>query len=178
MPKTRIQKVEILKKISEKMQKSKSLYFAKINKLTVNDSQHLRGELRKENSEFIVAPKTITNIALKDSNLTQVDAKNYEGQMALVLAYGDEVIPAKIIAKFQKESKENAEKIQLVGGLLEGREITAADTIQLANMPGRLELYAQLVGSLNAPVSGFVNVLAGNLRGLVCVLKAIEESKA
>lgn len=178
MPKTRIQKEDILKKISEKVQKSKSLYFAKIDRLTVSDSQFLRQELRKENSEFVVAPKTITNIALKNSKIDQVDAKKYDGQIAMVFAYGDEVIPAKVIAKFQKESKENAEKIKLTGGLLEGRAVTAADMKQLADMPSKLELYAKLVGSLNAPVSGFVNVLAGNLRSLVYVLKAIEEKKA
>jgi len=45
----------------------------------------------------------------------------------------------------------------------------------LANIPGKQELLAKLVGSLNSPVSGFVNVLAGNLRGFVQVLKAMSE---
>jgi len=48
---------------------------------------------------------------------------------------------------------------------------------KLPGLPSKNELYAKLVGSLNAPVSGFVNVLAGNLRGLVNVLKAVQESK-
>jgi large subunit ribosomal protein L10 len=49
---------------------------------------------------------------------------------------------------------------------------------QLANLPGRTELYAKLVGSLNAPITGLVNVLHGNLRGLVYVLDQYAKSKA
>ena len=47
-----------------------------------------------------------------------------------------------------------------------------------AALPSRDELLARMVGSINAPVSGFVNVLAGNLRGLVQVLNSIKEQKA
>ncbi|EKE18810.1 MAG: hypothetical protein ACD_9C00226G0001, partial [uncultured bacterium] len=48
----------------------------------------------------------------------------------------------------------------------------------LAKIPSKEQLLGQLVGTLNAPISGFVNVLAGNLRGLVQVLNAVKEQKA
>jgi len=47
----------------------------------------------------------------------------------------------------------------------------------LSELPSRQELYTKMVGSLKAPISRIVNVLAGNLRGLVCVLKAIGDKK-
>ena len=47
----------------------------------------------------------------------------------------------------------------------------------LAKLPSKEELLGQLVGTLNAPISGFVNVLAGNLRGLVTVLQAVADKK-
>ena len=51
------------------------------------------------------------------------------------------------------------------------------ETIQTyALLPGREELYAKLVGSVAAPISGMVNVLSGNLRGLVQILKGYKES--
>ncbi|MBT3539450.1 hypothetical protein HN481_04990 [Candidatus Parcubacteria bacterium] len=49
---------------------------------------------------------------------------------------------------------------------------------ELSKLPSKDELLAKMVGSLNAPVSGFVNVLAGNLRGLVSVLNNIKDAKA
>jgi large subunit ribosomal protein L10 len=174
MPKTRIQKNNALKKISEKIGRSKSVYFAKYSKLTVADSGKLRTALRNENSEFVVAPKTITNLALTENKLDVVDTKKFEGQMAVVFGYDDEVTPAKILNKFKKE---NENKIEFLGGILDGKFYSSQEVAQLAELPGKTELLAKLVGSLNSPISGFVNVLAGNLRNLVYVLKAIEETK-
>jgi large subunit ribosomal protein L10 len=67
--------------------------------------------------------------------------------------------------------------MQLVAGILEGKFVNAEAVNRLAALPTKQQLLGQLVGTLNAPVSGFVNVLAGNLRGLVTVLGAIKEKK-
>ena len=56
--------------------------------------------------------------------------------------------------------------------------ISEKEVMALAALPSREELLAKLVGTINAPVSGFVNVLAGNIRGLMTVLKGIADSKA
>ena len=69
------------------------------------------------------------------------------------------------------------ENLKIVGGILGTKELTAEEVQALAKLPSKEELLAKLVGTLNAPVSGFVNVLAGNLRGLVNVLKAVADSK-
>jgi large subunit ribosomal protein L10 len=61
---------------------------------------------------------------------------------------------------------------------MEGAVLSAKEVTALAQLPSKLELRGQLVGTLAAPMSGFVNVLAGNLRGLVYALNAIAESKA
>jgi large subunit ribosomal protein L10 len=64
-----------------------------------------------------------------------------------------------------------------LGGVLENKMISSKDVVSLAALPDKEELLGKLVGSINAPVFGFVNVLAGNLRGLVNVLKAVGDSK-
>jgi large subunit ribosomal protein L10 len=175
MPKSRVQKEEALKKISEKISRSRSVYFAKYSKLTVAESGNLRSALRKEGSELVVSPKTITNLALKENKLDVIDAKTLEGQMAIVFGYEDEVTPAKILDKFRKE---NENKIEFLGGILDGKFYSSSEVAQLAVLPGKTELLAKLVGSINAPVSGFVNALAGNLRNFAYVLKAIEQAKS
>jgi len=174
MPKTKKQKEEILEKLVKKIKDSKSIFFARYEKLTVNESETLRKNLRADNGEFLVAKKTLTDLALKESGLAGAEAKKLEGQTGLIFSHGDEVSALKIADKFRNDHEE---KFGFLGGFLEGRFICAEEVIRLAKLPSRQELYAKLVGSINAPVSGFVNVLAGNLRGLLYALKAIQEKK-
>jgi len=175
MPKNKIQKQEILRNLSEKFKKSKSVFFAGFNALTVKDNEILRDQFRKENSEYYVAKKTLMNLAFKDQ-ISNLNVREMDGKLAAIFSYEDEIAPAKIIANFRKE-KEKTDKIFFLGGILENKLLSKAEMEALSQLPSKPELYAKLVGSLNAPVSGFVNVLAGNLRGLVGVLKAISEKK-
>jgi large subunit ribosomal protein L10 len=174
MPKTREQKSEILRTLKEKIKKAKSIFFANYSGMTVEESERLRNGLRKQSSEFLVAKKTLINLALKDSKIEGVDAKNLDGQVALIMGYEDEIVPIKEADKFAKEKDA---KLKFLAGILDGKLVNAAEIKQLANLPSKTELYAKIVGSINAPVSGFVNALAGNLRNLVYALKAIEEKK-
>jgi len=174
MPKSREQKKEILESISRKIKDAKSIIFTKYSRLTVADSSILREELKKESSEFMIAPKTLANLALRENKIEGLDARKYEGQLGMVFGYEDAVAPAKIVDRFKKEHEG---KIEFIGGIIEKKVVGAAEVNELAKLPSRLELYANLVGSLNAPISGFANALAGNLRNLLYVLKAIEEKK-
>lgn len=176
MPKNKIQKQEILRNLSEKFKKSKSVVFAGFNALTVKDNEILRDQLRKENSEYYVAKKTLMNLAFKDQ-INDLNVRSMDGKLAAIFSYEDEIAPAKIIANFRKD-KEKTDKIFFLGGILENKLLSKAEMEALSQLPSKLELQAKLVGSLNAPISGFVNVLAGNLRSLVGALKAISEKKA
>jgi len=174
MPKTREQKKQILKGLTEKVEAAKSIIFAKINGLEVKDNEVLRKLLKAEKGEFFVAKKTLLNLALKEK-AEGLNARGLDGQIAAIFGYEDEVSPAKVLDKFKKNHEG---KIDFAGGILENKFITAAQVADLAKLPSKQELYAKLVGSINAPVSGFVNVLAGNIRNFVQVIKAIEEKKS
>jgi large subunit ribosomal protein L10 len=175
MPKTKIQKQVIFRDLSEKIKKSKSIVFAGFNALGVKDNENLRDQLGKENSEYYVAKKTLLNLALKENKI-EINPKDLGGKVAAVFSYEDEVASAKILGNFRKD-KEKAEKISFLGGILEGKFLNKEEVEALSKLPSKTELYGRLVGSLNAPISGFVNVMAGNLRGLVTVLKAIGDKK-
>ncbi len=174
MPKNKEQKKEILRDLDEKIKKSKSIVFATFDALEVKDNEELRNNLKKENGEYYVSKKTLLDLAFKNNSLSDIDIKNLPGKVAAVFAYEDQVSPAKVVFNFRKNHEG---KIDFVGGVLDGKMISKEDVENLAKLPSKQELYAKLVGSLNAPVSGFVNVLAGNLRGLVTVLKAIGDTK-
>lgn len=174
MPKTKEQKKNILADIEDKISRAKSVVFANFKGLGVKENEELRTKLKFENSEYYVAKKTLLGLAYKNKGIDSLDIDNFSGQVATVFGYDDEVAPAKIIDQFKKD---NQDKIDFIGGILEGKYIDAEKVGSLAKLPSKIELYAKLVGSINAPVSGLVNVLAGNLRNLVYVLKAIEEKK-
>ncbi len=176
MPKSKIQKQDILTSLTEKVKKSKSVVFAGFNAFGVKDNEALRAKLRAENSEYYVAKKTLLNRAFKDSNIEGLNTRGFDGKIATIFSYEDEVAPAKILGEFRKD-KEKADKIFFIGGILENKLISKEQVEALAKLPSKQELYAKLVGSMNAPVSGFVNALAGNLRNIVGVLKAISEKK-
>jgi len=174
MPKTKEQKRTILHELNDKVSRAKSIIFAKYNALTVKDNEDLRSKLRQENNEYYVAKKTLFGLALKDKQIAGLDIKKFEGQVAAIFGYEDEVSPAKIVGEFKKD-KEKESKIEFIGGILENKYIDASEVANLATLPSKKELYAKIVGSINAPVSGLVNALAGNIRNLVQVLKAVSE---
>ena len=174
MPKTREQKKEILRDLAEKVKKAKSVIFAKFDGLGVKENEDLRNKLKEEGNEYYVAKKTLLDLAFKDQGIKDLNIRDFEGKVAAIFGYEDEVAPARITGDFKKGTPD---KISFLGGILENKFISAETVETLSNLPGRKELYAKMVGSMKAPVSGFINVLAGNLRGLVCVLKAVKEKK-
>jgi large subunit ribosomal protein L10 len=175
MPKSKQEKKEIIKVLRDKLENSKSVVFVHFDKLPVKLNESLRKKLKDEGGEYYVAKKTLMDVAFQDAKIDSLSPRDLEGRVAAVFGYSDEVAPAKVLKDFQKENEEIS--LEFKGGILEGKFIQPTEVAALAEVPGRQELYARLVGSLNAPVSGFVNVLAGNLRSLLYALKAIEETK-
>lgn len=169
---TKDQKAKLIKDLAEKLKVSKAVVFSDYKGLKVKDMTLLRKELRAEGIDFQVLKKTLMNEAMKEAGI-EMDVKKLEGQIVIAVSSGDEVMAAKLIAKAAKAN----ENLKIVGGILGTKELSATEVNALAKLPTKEELLGRLVGTLNAPVSGFVNVLAGNLRGLVQVLKAVSEVK-
>lgn len=173
MAKTRAQKQETLDQLNDSFAKAKGVVFAKYMGLGVAELQQLRRDLRKENNELVVAKKTLIGLMLEKGGMPKEKASSLEGATAVVFGYGDEVSPAKVVAEFAKKH----EVVAFQGGILEGNYIEADKVLALSKIPSRQELLAKMVGSMKSPISGFVNVLGGNVRGLVQVLNQIKEKK-
>ena len=174
MAKSKIQKKETLNDLSDKIDKSKSVVFANFGSLTVKESEDIRKKIKSEGGEYFVAKKTLLDIAFKDKNIIGADIKSFGGRIAAVFGYKDEISSVKVMDNFRKTYKG---KIEFAGGILENKFINKEEVSALAKLPNKQELLAKLVGTMNAPVAGFVNVLAGNIRNFVQVLKSIEEKK-
>jgi large subunit ribosomal protein L10 len=172
MPKTRGQKEQAMQALTDAVKQSKSVVFANFQGLKVSESEELRRLCRKEGIEYLAAKKTLVAKALKDAGI-EGNPKSFVGAVSVVFGTLDEVAPAQILANFAKTH----EAVKLFGGILEGAFIDGAKVAELSKLPSKQQLLQRLVGTLNAPISGFVNVLAGNLRGLVTVLDAIKATK-
>lgn len=172
MAKTKQQKQEAVLSLTQGIKSAKGVVFANFQGLKVSESEELRRKCRAEKVSFLASKKTLLKKALAELGF-DVDAESFSGGVAAVMGLEDEVAPAKLIYDFAKTH----EVAKTFGGIFEGKFIDAAKVRELAMLPSKQELLAKLVGSLNAPVSGFVNVLSGNIRNLVNVLNNIKEAK-
>lgn len=173
MAKTRVQKEVKVQQLTDNVKNAKAAVFANFQGLTVSQTEELRAQCRENNIVITASKKTLLKRALSEGGF-DIDTKSFTGGVAAAFGMDDQVAPAKIIATFAKKH----ELVTIFGGILEGKFIDASKVKELSQLPSREQLYAQLVGTINAPISGFVTVLAGNLRGLVSVLNNIKEQKA
>lgn len=172
MPKNRAQKKVIMDELSLKFGKMKSAVFTSIAGYTMADADSLRAKGRKEGVEFMVAKKTLLVRSLKDAGVN-IDAGQFEGSILTAVGFQDEIAPAKLMAAFLK----GRDSMKIVAGVLEGKVVDASSVKTLAKLPSKQELLAKLVGTINAPLSGLVQVLAGTPRGFVRVLQSVADAK-
>ena len=120
----------------------------------------------------MVAKNTFIRIAAKEAGIEGLDAY-LEHNTAVAFSAEDPVAPAKILNDFSKDHK----ALEIKAGILDGKVIALDEVKALAELPSREELLAKLVGSMQAPISGLVNVLQGTIRNFVYTLEAVRQKK-
>jgi large subunit ribosomal protein L10 len=149
---------------------AKLTVMAKYQGLSVKELQSLRRAAREGGVTIKVIKNRLVRVALaQTANLKDVDTASLQGQLLYAVGAEDEVAPAQVLAKFAKEH----EALQMIGAIdAAGTLLAEADVKALASLPTKEQLRGILVGTLAAPLSGFVNVMAGNVRGVMNVLNA------
>ncbi|HPA25753.1 MAG TPA: 50S ribosomal protein L10 [bacterium] len=170
MPKSKLQKKKVLDNVSEKLNNSKSFIVSVFEKLPVKDDFALRKELKAEGANHEIVKKTLLRKVLAEKQINDLEGVDLIGNLAITTS-DDEVLGAKILAKFIK-GKEN---FKIVGGILDNQWLNSERIMALAKLPSKEELIAKTVWTIKAPLSGLVNVMAGNIRGLVNVLNSIKD---
>ncbi len=168
MSKPKIQKTKDLEELTAKLAQAKGAVFSDYRGTTVKDLDKFRKELRKENVFSKVYKITLLKKAMEQNGM-DASSVNYKTPVIMAMSNEDEVAAARIIRNLSKELK----TINILEGIVDKKVIGKAQVLALAELPGKQQLLSQLVGAINAPVSGFVNVLAGNIRGLINVFNAI-----
>jgi len=162
---TREQKRKIIEDLKEKIAKQKAMIFVDFAGLKVKDLSSLRKRIKAAGNELKIAKKTLLGLIFKKAGI-EIETKKLKGEIAVVFGYSDEISPAKIIWQFSQGNP----NLKILGGFFEKKFREAQDIVSLAQLPSKEELLAKLVGSISAPISNFINVLQGNIKGLIAVL--------
>lgn len=167
-------KHEIVADITALLGDAKMTVVAKYTGTTVKGMQSLRKSAVETGTSIRVVKNRLVKKALENSpTFKDTDVSLLTGQLLYAFNANDEVAPAQTLSAFNKTEK----TLEFVGAFTsDGLFIGPEDVKVLAALPSKDSLRAQLVGTLAAPLSGFVNVMSGNIRGVLNVLSARAES--
>lgn len=166
-----------LDEIKAKLADSKAVIVTNYAGLSVADQQSLRRSLTDAGGSFMVTKNNLVRLALTDNlgdSLPDKGTEGFTGQTATLFCLEDPITPAKALVKFIKDHDLPVIKL----GVMDGKILTATEVENLAKLPGKTELLGMLVGQLNAPISGFAQVLRANLQNLVFAVDAIKRQKS
>lgn len=165
--------IDMLEKVKGSIEASKGVFVVDYRGLTVKEAQELRRALREANAHMKVYKNNIVRIALNDAEMPNIDDM-LKGTCAYVFYEKDPVEAAKVL----KQEADKLKKMQILGGIADGKAITAEEALAYAELPSRDELLAKLVYVIGSPVSGIAQVCAGPARGLVTALQAVADKQA
>lgn len=165
-------KQQIVNEIKEAVQNSKSVTIVEYRGLNVEQVTDLRNQFRAANTSYKIYKNTMVALALQELGFEGYE-EYLKGPNGFVFSNEDMVQGPKITSEYAKKN----DKLVIKAGLLDGKILTSKEVEALAKLPSREVLVAMALGGLNAPISGFANVLQGVIRKLVYAVDAIKEKQ-
>jgi len=172
MPKTKAQKIAVVEGLMAKAKVAESMFILSTKGINPNEASELKIQLAELGAEYHLIKNSLFKLAVKQAELPE-SSYIAGGQNAIVFSQGNSTEVAKVLQKFIKTTQ----KAEFKGGYLDKKQMDSADVVLLATLPGKDQLIAQVLATINAPITGFVRVLAGNISGLLTVIDAYQQQK-
>lgn len=166
----KVQRVETLRRW---LQSASAAILTDYRGLNVGELAQLRARLREAGAEYRVVKNTLLQRAAQSLGIAALDPY-LEGPTAVAVSTADPLAPVRVLQEFIRTMR----KLEVKGGLVEGQVYTAAQVKALAELPGKPQLQAMVVGTLQAPIAGLLGALTGLQRNLVYALDEIRKQKA
>jgi large subunit ribosomal protein L10 len=166
----RNEKEQLVTELTDKIKGASAVYYTDFTGLNVKRMTELRRRLRRAGVEYVVIKNTLALRAVNESGLA---GSRLRGPTGIVVGK-DAVAAAKVLSDF---AKENEQKPEVKGGLLDGRVIQAAQVQQLASLPSREQLLAELGAGLMSPMAAFAGAMNGLLYMFAGALDALKTQR-
>ena len=165
---TRARKEQLVKEYGERLGRAQVVIWSQNMGLSVSLVAELRRQLRQAGAESVIVKNTLMRLALGQIGLPAAQ-EFMEGPSLVTFVYDDIAPAARAVVDF---ARLNDEVLEVKGGLIGGKVADVDQVRSLTTLPSRDVLLARVVGGIQAPVSGLVNVLSGVIRGFANVLEA------
>ena len=136
--------------------------------LSTSEITDLRYRLRGSGIEYRVVKNTLARFAAERAEKHEL-VSLFQGPVAIAFGYGDITEPARILADYTRTSKAS---LDIKGGLLGDKVLTAEDVTTLATLPPREVILAKIVGGMQSPILSLLNCLTNPIRGVIGILQA------
>jgi large subunit ribosomal protein L10 len=166
----REQKAAVVEEIAGQIQSAQAIFAIDYRGLTVAQAADLRGRLRESETKFRVVKNSLSERAADHAGAATLKPL-LKGPTALALVSGDAALAAKTL----NEAARAFNVLEFKGGIMNGTALSGDDVRAIARLPTRDILYAQLVGTVAAPITGLVRTLNALIAGIAIQLQAIAD---
>jgi large subunit ribosomal protein L10 len=163
---------KIVHTIKDGVTKQQASILVNYNKISSGDLSSLRKNLRQKKAKMYASRNSLVKVALKGTEMAAL-AEDLKGMTAFVWTDADASEVSKLLVKFAEKN----ETFAIRGGVFQKSLLRKEDVKRLADLPAKEVLMAQLLGTMQSPITRLARTLNGKTTELILILKQLSEKR-